>query len=115
MATGEMMAIKDHEAAENLRRHMQTEIGDSIDADERAMEKLARSMERIATVMENRYAQEYPEKRDVRDATITRIPNEEDRIRENHGASSQPLEEWINELGPREREVLGKETRKKKK
>lgn len=38
------------------------DLGDSLDRDTRAMEKLASAMERIATVLENRFAKEYPEK-----------------------------------------------------
>ena len=68
-----------------------------------AFERIADSLVKLATLSENRFDKEYPAKKVPLDVTLTRIPNEEDRIREDQGATGEPLEEWI---GIREKEVI---------
>jgi len=68
-----------------------------------AFERIADSLERLATLSENRYQHEFPTRKVPQDVTLTRVPTEEDRIREDQGASDEPLEEWI---GIREKAVI---------
>ena len=68
-----------------------------------AFESIANSLVKLATLSENRFDKEYPARKAPQDVTLTRIPNEEDRIREEQGQSEETLEEWI---GIREKAVI---------
>ena len=70
-----------------------------------AFERIADSLEKLATLSETRYQHEFPAKRVPQDVTLTRIPTEEDRLREDQGATDEPLDEWI---GLREKAVIEK-------
>ena len=70
-----------------------------------AFESIAQSLVKLATLSENRFDKEYPARKVPQDVTLTRIPNEEDRIREDQGASDESIEEWI---GIREKAVIEK-------
>jgi hypothetical protein len=68
-----------------------------------ALEALAEALQRCAIVFEKRYAQEYPDKPNVRDARITHPPTSEERAKSRlSGDTSQSIEEWT--AGPCERE-----------
>jgi hypothetical protein len=54
-----------------------------------------------------RFDKEYPVKT-PRDAIVTTVPSDDDKLREDLGASDESLEEW-QEIGPREQEVIVKE------
>jgi hypothetical protein len=76
-----------------------------------ALESMARSFENIADALamwckleSQRYEKEYPVKV-TRDAIVTKIPSEEEKLRESLGESDEPLDEWI---GLREAEVIKK-------
>ena len=88
-----------------------------------ALDRIAESFERIATALEGihefskKYAtKHFPDARVPRDAVITRVPTEDDLIRESQGSSPKSLDDWLSELteeveeediiGPREREFL---------
>jgi hypothetical protein len=74
-----------------------------FDASIAAEGKIADALDRLATVAEKWYQKTFPEKHDVRDATITHIESDEEKeLRETLGGSESTLEEW-QELGPRER------------
>jgi hypothetical protein len=68
-----------------------------------AIERIAEALAGIYETKQKELAKRYPERKEPRDAVVTRIPTEDDRIREEHGASEEPIEEWI---GIREREYL---------
>lgn len=68
-----------------------------------AHELLARSLARLADLTENRFNIDFPKKRDPQDVTLTRVPTEEDKLRERQGSSDEPIEEWI---GIREKQVI---------
>ncbi len=77
-----------------------------------SFERIAVSLSGLDDTYKKRFAKQYPE-REVRDAVISRVANEDDRLRESQGASSKPLNEWLAEdladeesVGPREREWL---------
>lgn len=81
-----------------------------LEADERAMERIAASFEVIADLMQawyklevQRFDKQYPVKREPQDATVTHVPTAEDELKTSQGASSETLEEW---LGPRESELI---------
>lgn len=78
-----------------------------------ALESLAVSLDRLATLAEravNRYA---PAKHEPRDATVTRIPSDEDRRRESLGGSA-PIGEWLDEQpGPTEKDFLERQAKAK--
>lgn len=86
------------------------DIEQFAERDERAMERIADSLESIADSLvqwcklsQARFDREFPVKRNPLDATITRVPNDEDRLRESLGASEETLEEWT---GEREQRVI---------
>jgi hypothetical protein len=70
-----------------------------------ALEKLADALTVLATLSQRVVDRDYPVRTEPRDATITRIPTTEDRLRADQGATGETEEEWL-ELGPRERELL---------
>ena len=71
------------------------------------MTKIAFALDRVATIMEKRFEKEYPVKT-PRDATVTHIKSEEDELRESQGGTGEPLDEWLSDVGPRERELIEK-------
>jgi hypothetical protein len=85
------------------------DLEESIAADERAMDKIATALTRIAIVMEKRFEKEYPVKAKVQDATITYIPSDEEKLQESQGVTGESDEEWI---GLHEREVLEQSAKK---
>jgi len=68
-----------------------------------AFERIADALVRLATLSENRYVRDFPTKKAPQDVTLTRVPNEEDRLREDQGDTGETLEEWI---GIREKTVI---------
>jgi len=69
-------------------------------------ERIASAFERIATILEKWYETLYPPKREPADLTITRIPTDEDKIKEAQGATEESTEDWLSDIGPRERQFL---------
>ncbi len=91
-----------------------TDFEEGIDADARAMERLARAFERIADTLDcwykwevQRYNNEHLAKSPPRDGIVTRIPSEIERLRESQGATGETDEDW-GSLGNREREFLSR-------
>jgi hypothetical protein len=70
-----------------------------------ALEKLAQALAGIDETKRQEFARRWPERKEPRDAVVTRIPNEEDLIREAHGSSNESLAEWLNP--PAEEELVG--------
>ena len=68
-----------------------------------SFEKIASALEGVNETYRRHYTRQYPEPGPVRDAVVTRVPTEEDRIREAHGASTRPISEWLEELDGEER------------
>jgi len=86
------------------------DIEQQMARDERAMERIAATLESIAEsvaawciLSQARFDREYPAKREPRDADITRVPSAEDKLLESLGATDEPLEEWV---GLREQQVV---------
>lgn len=75
-----------------------------------AFEQIATALTGIDDTRKKQFAKQWPERKEVREAVVSRLPSEEDRIRAEHGAGSESLEEWLSTLeedeaiGPRERE-----------
>jgi hypothetical protein len=70
-----------------------------------SFEKLALALEGLNETYRRQYASQYPERREVREAVVTRVQSEEDRIREAQGASSKPLSAWLSEVEDEEEEA----------
>lgn len=88
---------------------MSVDILDTMMRDENSMERMAAAFETIADTVvamyklqEQRFDKEYPSKPTPKDATVTRIASDEDKLREDLGDTGEPLEDWV---GPREREL----------
>jgi hypothetical protein len=86
-----------------------------------SFEKIAGALEGLNETYRRHYEKLYPERKEVREAVVTRVQNEEDRIREAQGASVQPLNRWLSDVedeeaesefvGVREREWLDAQKR----
>lgn len=62
-----------------------------------ACEKIAESLEGLHEIERNKFRRQFPERREVREAILTRVPTEEDRIRENIGGQSGiGLDQWLS-------------------
>jgi hypothetical protein len=73
------------------------------------VERLVVSCEKIATALEGlnetqrqRLQWQYPEKGEVREAIVTRVPTREDLIREAQGASRVSIDEWLSDINQEE-------------
>jgi uncharacterized protein (DUF608 family) len=83
-----------------------------MERDERALEKAADALKRLADVAEKLYASLYPEKRSVREPKLTTVrPSKETELEETIQGTEQTLEEW-KDLGPRERAWVEGEQKK---
>src|SRR5271170_1332486 len=69
-----------------------------------AWERIAKALEGLNDTDKKRLAKEYPRRRTVREAVVTRVKNEEDRLREHQGASNQPLNNWLSDIADEEDE-----------
>ena len=70
-----------------------------------AFERMAQAFERIAEALEGidetkqrEYAKRWPAPGERREAVVTHVPSEIDRIRAEHGASSKPIERWYSAI-----------------
>lgn len=73
-----------------------------------SFEKIAWSLEGLYGIQKQRFAREYPE-REHRDAVVSRVPTDEDRIRSAQGQSDKSIGEWLGDLG--ESEYVGSRER----
>ena len=83
-----------------------------------AFESIAHSLAGINETKQREFAKQWPEPRQFREAVVTRVPNEEDKILEAQGVDGKTLEEWLEIpsdeaefIGEREREFLEREKR----
>jgi len=86
-----------------------------------SFEKIATALEGLDETYKRHYNRQYPEKGPVREAIVTRVPTKEDRIKEAHGASDRPIDDWLEELegqdedlGVREREWLERQNQRRR-
>lgn len=76
-----------------------------------AFERIATALEGINDTKQRQFAKQWPERKEVHEAVYSRVPSEEDLIREGQGASDGSLEEWLTPpedefIGQREKEFL---------
>lgn len=69
-----------------------------------SFEKIAGALEGLNETYRRQYEKQYPERRETREAVITRVPSEEDKIREAQGGGDQPLADWLSEVEDEEQE-----------
>ncbi len=69
-----------------------------------ALERIADALTAWVTLEQKRYDKEYPTKV-PRDATQTKLPSEEDELRASLGDTGESTEDWLTDVGPREREL----------
>ena len=91
-----------------------TVISASLSQEERAVrafEDIAEALTSWVKLCQQRFEKEYPVK-EPREAVVTHVKSEEERLRESQGATGEPIEQWgelnDDDLGPRERELLKK-------
>lgn len=93
--------------------------------DERVMERILRTFEKIAGALEDlsviqhrRYIRDYPERKEPRDLVLTHVKTEEDIVKERQGNSDEPLDQWLGGyeepeyIGARERAFLEEERKR---
>lgn len=77
-----------------------------------AFEQIAAALEGINDTKQKQFAKQWPERKEVHEAIYSRVPSEEDLIREAQGASDGSLKDWLTPpeedepIGWREREFL---------
>lgn len=76
-----------------------------------AFEQIAEALEGIHEIKQKQFDKQWPERQKTREAVYSRLPTEEDLIREKQGTSGESLKEWLtfseDELiGERERAFL---------
>ncbi len=78
-----------------------------------SFESIARSLEGLNDTAERAFNKQFPEPSLPREAVITRVRSDQDKLREAQGASDQPSGEWLSGIvkgrefiGVREREFL---------
>lgn len=62
-----------------------------------SFEKMARALDGLNETYKRHYAKEYPD-RPFREAVVTRVPTEEDKIREAQGAGGNSIDKWLSDL-----------------
>jgi len=88
-------------------RDIESAIDESASHEERAvtaLESIADALTAWVKLEQQKFDKLYPVKV-PRDATATKLPSEEDRLREDLGSTNEPLDEWI---GLREQKVISK-------
>lgn len=92
---------------------MSIDLEKSIDEDARAMERIASAFEVIADTLtawykleQHRFDIEHPPKHEPRDVQLSRVPDTIDKLKESQGASEETTEDWLTNVGPREREFI---------
>ncbi len=73
-----------------------------------AFERLSEGIDFLAGTVEAWYRSTFPEKKQADEATVTHVMTEEEKLREEQGASDEPLEAWTTLLGDREKAYLKK-------
>lgn len=98
---------------------MTIDLEKSIDEDARAMERIASSFEVIADTLVawyklevQRFEIEHPPKHEPRDVQLTHLPDTIDKLKESQGASEETTEDWLTDVGPRERAFISSEESK---
>jgi len=75
-------------------------------------ESIAKSLEGLNESAKRAGTRYWPEFKQPREAVISRVPNEEDKIKEAQGASDKPISEWLGELGDSDdNEYIGERTK----
>ena len=86
-----------------------------MERDERALERIADALNRLADVAEKFYSALYPVKRPVPESVVTVVTSDEEKeLEANIQGTESTLDEW-RELGPREREFVEREKTEKEK
>lgn len=82
----------------------------------RALDEIAAGVDLLAMTADATLTAEHPPKPEPREMKVTRLPTEEDLIREQHGGEDalsdarDPIDKWTT-LGPREKEWATREDR----
>ncbi len=79
-----------------------------------SFESIAQSLSGLNATKQKEFAKQWPEPKPVREAVVTHIPTEEDKILEAQGVDGTSLQEWLSDeefVGEREREFLEEKKR----
>lgn len=63
-----------------------------------AFESIAKSLAGIDESAKKAVSRVWPEPKEPRQAVVSRVATEEDRIREAQGSSTEPITEWLSEI-----------------
>src|SRR5690349_7689649 len=97
--------------------NLEADIDRSLSHEERAVvafERIADALTAYANIEAERFKRQYPERREPREATVTHIPTEEDKLRANLHGPEKTLKEWL-QPGSFERKFEHSESARKKK
>jgi hypothetical protein len=86
---------------------IESAIDESMSHEERAvvaLESIAEALTSWCKLEQQRFEKEYPVKQ-AREAIVTHVQTEEERLRQEQGDTGESLEEWV---GPREQAILSR-------
>jgi hypothetical protein len=69
-----------------------------------SFEKIGTALEGLNETYRRHFEKLYPEPRPIREAVVTRAKSAEDKLREEQGASTKPLDQWLSEVEDEEAE-----------
>jgi hypothetical protein len=74
-----------------------------------SFEKIGTALEGLNETYRRHLDKHYPARPERREAVVSRVQTEEDKIREAQGASAEPLDQWLSEVEDEEaeREFVG--------
>lgn len=78
-----------------------------------SFEKIAKALGGLNEQARRAGKRYWPEPREQKEAVVSRVPTEEDKIKERQGSGNNvPIEQWLTDLGPPEDdEPIGERTR----
>ena len=60
-----------------------------------SFEKIADALGDLCVIQKRRYDRDYPERKEPRDALVSRVKTDEDLAKERQGSSTEPIKEWF--------------------
>jgi hypothetical protein len=83
-----------------------------------AWEAMAKGLGEFNEIARTAIGKQWPEARTPREATVTKLPTAEEKLKKQTGNTEGPVEEWLGEfdpeeeIGPREKEFIERTGRK---
>lgn len=83
----------------------------AFEASASAQIRIAQSLESLHGTAQAAIRHQWPDQRPPREAVVTRVPTEADKVRETQTGNAKSTDEWLNEVIGDEREFVGERER----